>query len=68
MSLGYLQAIKSFESHKPLTMKNSNYLNELQEEKELVDSIWIYLNPHKRDFILKSTLFEILLLLMHHSN
>lgn len=67
MNLDFLQSIRSFEKHKPLTMKSSNFVNELQEEKELLDSLWIYLNPNKNDFIQKSTLFDVLLLLMNNN-
>lgn len=68
MNLDFLQSIRSFEKHKPLTMKSSNFVNELQEEKELLDSLWIYLNPNKNDFIQKSTLFDVLLLLMNNNS
>ena len=49
-------------------MRSANYVTELQEEKQLLDSLWIYLNPHKNAHVYKAAAIELLKALIMNSN
>lgn len=67
MGLDYLNTIRAFEKHKPTSLKSTTFIDQLQEEKELLDGLWTYLNPLKTDFVEKSITFDVLLILMFHA-
>ena len=45
MNLDYLQAVRAFDKHVPAYIKSNTFIEQLQEEKDLIDGFWTYLNP-----------------------
>lgn len=68
MGLDYLQTIRAFEKHKPTSLKSPTFIDQLQEEKDLLDGLWTYVNPLKAEYIEKSITFDVLLILMFNAN
>lgn len=68
MALDYLQAMRAFDKHVPAQIKSTTFIDQLQEEKELLDSFWSYLNPFKDEHIQKHYLSDMLHLLMFNFN